>query len=44
MTLEIDTVEKRARGQSVYILKLKSEEELNPILDELKAKDIYKKI
>lgn len=44
VTLEIDPVERRARGQSVFILKLKSEDDLKPILNELKAKDIYKKI
>jgi hypothetical protein len=44
VTLEIDPVEKRARGQSVFILKVKSEEELKATLEGLKSEDIYKKL
>lgn len=44
VTLEIDPVEKRARGQSTFIFKIKPEEEINPLLYQLKGEDLYKKI
>ncbi len=44
VTLEIDPVEKRARGQSIFIFKVKPEEEVVPIIEQVKAEDMYKKI
>lgn len=44
VTLEIDPVEKRARGQSTFIFKIKPEEEIKALLEQLKAEDLYKKI
>ena len=44
VTLEIDPLEKRARGQSTFIFKIKPEEEIKALLDQLKAEDLYKKI
>jgi len=43
VTMEFDTVEKRARGQSVYTFTLKSEKDVKEILDQLKEEDLYKK-
>ena len=44
VTLELDPVEKRARGQSTFIFKIKPEEEINSLLGQMKAEDLYKKI
>ena len=44
VTLELDTVEKSARGQSTYIFKINPQEEINSILGQMKAEDLYKKI
>lgn len=44
VTLEIDPIEKRARGQSIFIFKVKPEEEVAQLIEQLKAEDVYKKI
>jgi Cu/Ag efflux protein CusF len=44
VTLELDPFEKRARGQSTFIFKIKPEEEINSLLGQMKAEDLYKKI